>query len=420
MYEYRYSLVKHHLPNVHYEEIDLRTRHVRDLMSDFSDVYIVLTNPHMTGSHTLTMSEVPASLLPLDPQTTVSEWLVAIGTTTLPTVPGEPQVTTREVLSKDAWQAGYKADLCLPVGIPGDHGMDADKIDIWLRRDDTDYFDVQGHCLATMNGLVHRLDGDEHGIYIKDAGTTFSISGDAMLGLISFKNIGKVDTYNITPEMVYHPQDTRRYSDQFYVTLPFDSTDKVVGIVIGGYLHLASNDIAVTGPHTLKVEMNKIPFLERYMLSRYQMDQSSMERFHETGNGAAHEYDLQGFYSNECILELLSLSQSFIVAIETPHLTSRTSTLTRTRLPGRFYSDERPVQPLKTQLGLLPSYLSEEETGVWVLRIGNNLVTHRFIDTYDYKQDARVDEKRISGEPHTFSKGELIHWQTHHLSIVSD
>ncbi|MCY1333830.1 hypothetical protein D9M69_195670 [compost metagenome] len=145
-----------------------------------------------------------------------------------------------------------------------------------------------------------------------------------------------------------------------------------------------------------------------------------MERFHRIAEDNETDYDLQLFYSNECILELLAQSQSFIVGIEVDHLNTMVHQTTRTFLPGRFYFDERPLYPLRTELGLLPSFISAEENGLWVIRIDSNMNQHRAMNTRNFRWQPIVDEKRISGNPETFSRGEIIKWSTSKLSIIPE
>ncbi|MNZ49004.1 hypothetical protein D3C78_667610 [compost metagenome] len=417
MYEYQGALVKHRKPDVRFEEMDVRGVAVKTLLRDYAEVYLTLTHPSLTGKHTLVLTEASALTAGLLETTTVAQWLIDNDNTTLPTHEGIATPQTHFAMARDAWQAGYRVDRCVPKGSPFNDANDADKTDIWLTREDTDYVDVQRHCLGTVNGLLHRVDADGDGVYLKDGGTTFRKTQNALVGLISFKNIGRIHTASITPEMVYNPDVTKRFSDNFYVKVPFDTSNKVMGIVIGGYLHLACDDLKVIGSGAIKVNMNRIPFLERYMVSRYLINQSSMERFHEVSEFNDRDYDLQGFLDNECILELLTQSQSFIVGIEVDHLTTKVYQTTRTHLPGRFIHNERPLMPLRTQLGLLPSYLSEEEVGQWIIRVDHNLAQHRFMNTRDYTLQPKVDEKRISSEPETLSRGELIEWATSTVSI---
>lgn len=417
MYQYQRALVRHRLPNVRFEEKDVRQLSIKALLRDYAETYLVLTHSSVVGKVTLRLSDAATILTPVLESTTVAQWLIDNGNRTLPTVEGEPKVTTHTALARDAWQAGFKADLCVPKGSPFNDATDYDKTDIWLTRKDTDYVDVQRHCLATINGLVHRVDADKDGVYIKDGGITFRKTENAAIGLISFKNLGRVHTASITPEMIYSPDTTKPFADTFYLKVPFDTTNKVMGVVIGGYLHLATQDIKTIGAHALKVDMKRIPFLERYMVSRYLIDQTPLQRFHEVSPTNERDYDLQNFYSNECLLELLTLSQSFIVGIEVDHLVTDIVASTRTYLPGRFYLDERPLWPLRTQLGLLPAYLSEEENGIWVVRVDNNLQQHRSMNTYNFRWNPKVDEKRVSHQPETFSRGEFIKWSHSAVTI---
>jgi len=420
MYEYQKAVVKHRRPDVRFEEMDVSQLAVKDLLRTYENIYLVLSHPVLGVKHTLKMRENETIFVEVLEGTTVAQWLVANGNNTLPTEEGVPEVSTDYVMARDAWQAGFKVDVCVPSGSPFNDANDYDKTDIWLTRDDTDYIEVREHCLATVNGLVHRLDADNDGVYIKDGGITFRKSQAAHVGLISFLNVGKVHTASITADMVFNPDETKLFSDSFYLKVPFDTNNKAMGIVIGGYLHLVTKDIKVMGANLIKVKMNRIPFLERYMSSRYKIDQSSLEQFHDVAEGNETDYDLQAFYSNECVTELLIQSQSFIVGIEVDHLKTEVVSTTRTFLPGRFYHDERPLWPLRTELGLLPSFISAEEKGIWVLRIDNNLRKHRAMYDREFRWQQKVDEKTVSGNPETFSKGELIKWSTSTIALVPE
>jgi hypothetical protein len=308
--------------------------------------------------------------------------------------------------------------LCVPLGSPLNDAPDSDKTDIWLTRPKTDYLLIQKHCLATVNGLMHRLDADNSGAYIKDGGVTFARSNNAMIGLLSFLDVGEIRTHSITPEMVYHPHPTGRLRDSAYINLPFDSTGKVVGVVIAGYLHLLSNDVASTGDKSIKIMMNKIPYLERYMESRYKMDLTKLERFHQPSDFENKEYLTEGFYSDECIRELLSLSQSFLIEIRTDNLGVEYIKTENTYLPGRFCTDKPPLFPLRTQLGLLPSYVSFEEFGKWLICIDNNLHQQRVINTFDHEDRPLVSEARVSDEPSRYHRGDLVRYTREIITVV--
>lgn len=417
MYEYVKALVKYKKPNVKFEELDVRKVIVRSMMTIYDEVYVQLRHPSLTGIHTLIFSDIEDKVSSQLGTVTFEDWLLANGNNTLPTTEGIPVVEENSALARDAWQAGYNLDLCVPNGSPFNEAIDSDKSDIWMTRADTDYIDVQGHCLATVNGLVHRLDADDQGVYIKEGGTSFRKAKIASVGLISFKTVGKLHTATIKPEDVYHVDPTKHYSSSVFIKVPFDTTNKVMGIVIGGYLHLCPNDVRVIGDNAIRVNMKRLPILERYMTSKYLIDQSSMERFHKISDQNPTDYNLNGFNSNECMLELLTLSQSFVVGIEVDHLTMTRHTTGRTHLPGRFYFDEAPIYPLMTELGLLPSYLSKEEAGIWVIRIDNNLKQNRFINTTDFSAQEKVDEKRVSSEAQSYSRGDLIKWTHSSVSI---
>lgn len=417
MYELKAGLVKSRVLGSTFEEKDLSSYKVKKLLTDYYEAYLVLTHFAITGETTLRIKDVERMIVILDSDPTVLEWLTMIGNTSLPVVNGLPKVSRKSVLARDVWQAGFTATLCVSKGNPNNDATDADKDDIWLTRKDTDYLASQPHSLTTINGLLHRLDGDMHGLYIKDGGITFRRSNQALLGMFSFESVGNITTHTITADMIYHPSPSGKLSDSSYIKLPFDASGKVVGVSIGGYLHLVSNDIQLTGDRSLKILMNRIPYFERYMVARKLIDMSSMERFH-TVNEDPVLYDTVGFNSDECIKELLTLSQSFLIEVDTPNMSVVHIKTVNTGLPGRFYHHEQPNYPLRTQLGLLPSYVKQEEDGVWVLCIDNNLAQHRTLNTFDNTDRPISTEGRVSDWSQSYHRGDLTRWSTESVEVV--
>ena len=421
MYQLNAGLLKSRDLGAEYEEVDLSSYTVKKLLSGYKEAYLVLSHYALTHKVTLRLRDAESLIVGLPTDPTVTAWLTSLGNASLPTTDGEPTVVQKRILARDVWQAGFTATLSVPSGSPLNDAPDADKIDIWVTRDKADYLELQQHALATVNGLMHRLDADTNGMYIKHGGETFAKSKNAILGLLSLEAVGKVTTHTITADMLYHPSPEGKFKDSTWIKLPFDSTGKTVGIVIGGYLHLLSKDTKVIGPHTLKVMMNRIPLLERYMVSRKLMNMTSMERFHEVSEADIDKdlYVTEGFFSNECLTELLTLSQSFLIELDTDNLSVSYTKTTNTFLPGRFYFEERPLLPLRTELGLLPSYVTLDENGVWVLCIDNNLRQNRTFNTLFDNTDRQITtEQRESDQVQSYHRGDLVNWSSESINIA--
>lgn len=417
MYELKAGLVKSRLLGAVHEFKDLSNQKVKELLNQNKVVYLILSHYAIPNDVTLKLSDAASRIVGLSTDPTVTEWLTSIGGDSLPTSNGTAVVKQHNVLSRDTWQAGYDATLCVPQGSPLNDAPDSDKTDIWLTREETDYLAIQKYCLATVNGLMHRLDADSDGVYIKDGGITFSRSNDATLSLLSFLDVGEIKTHSITADMLYHPSETGRLRDSTYVKLPFSAEGKIVGIVIAGYLHLLTKDVVSVGLNSIKLLMNRIPILERYMESRYKIDMTSMERFFIPSEIENKEYLVDEFYSNECIRELLTIGQSFLIEIDTDNLGIEHIVTESTGLPGRFYHNSAPLFPLRTQLGLLPSYVSFEEVGKWVLCIDNNLHQRRLINTFDHQERLVVSEARESDQPYYYHRGELVRFSREEVVI---
>lgn len=418
MYQLTAGLLKSRARGAAFEEKDLSSYKVKSLLRDYKEAYLVLTHYAITGPITLRLKDAERSIVTMATDPTVAEWLVANGNDALPTKSGIPKVISKNVMARDPWQAGFSATLCVALGSPFNNTTDADKTDIWLTREKTDYIVSQSHALATVNGLLHRVDADKDGLYLKDGGITFRKSNNAILGLLSFESIGKVKTHSITADMIYHTDPTGKLSDSAFIKLPFDATGKVVGIVIGGYLHLVTEDLKIIGDKSVKVLMNRIPYWERYMESRRVIDMSSMERFHVVTENDPSIYDSVGFQSDECIKELLTLSQSFLIEIETDSMSVKHFKTENTFLPGRFYWHEQPLFPLRTELGKLPSYVSFEEEGKFVLCIDNNLVQRRVFTQIENQDRPLTTEARQSDWAQSYHRGDLVQWSNESVQIV--
>lgn len=418
MYQLTAGLLKSRARGSAFEEKDLSSYKVKSLLRDYKEAYLVLTHFAITGPITLRLKDAERLIVTLATDPTVAEWLTANANTALPTQSGIPKIVRKNVLARDPWQAGFSATLCVALGSPFNDTTDADKTDIWLTREKTDYITSQSHALATVNGLMHRVDADQDGLYIKDGGVTFRKSNNATLGLLSFESIGKVKTHTITADMIYHPNPVGKLSDSAFIKLPFDATGKVVAISIGGYLHMVTEDLKVIGDKSVKVLMNRIPYWERYMESRRTIDMSSMERFHIVKDDDPSIYDSIGFNSDDCIKELLTLSQSFLIEIETDGLSVKHFKTENTFLPGRFYWHEQPLFPLRTELGKLPSYVSFEEDGVFVLCIDNNLVQRRVFTQIENEDRLLTTEARQSDWSQSYHRGDLVQWSNESIAIV--
>ena len=420
MYQLIAGLLKSRARGDSFVEKDLSSYKVKNLLRDYKDAYLVLTHFAIVGKITLRIRDAERLIVSLPSDPTVAEWLLANANATLPTQSGVPKIVKKSVLARDAWQAGFSATLSFAQGSPFNETTDADKDDIWLTRKDTDYIEAQGHALATVNGLVHRVDADKDGLYIHDGGVTFRRSNNALLGLLSFENVGKIKTHSITVDMIYHPEEIGRLSESAFIKLPFDATNRVVGVVIAGYLHLVTNDVKIIGDRTIKILMNRIPFWERYMENRRVMDMTPMERFHVVNPDDPSIYSTEGFNSADCIKELLTLSQSFLVEIETDNMSVDHFKTMNAWLPGRFYWHERPLFPLRTELGKLPSYMSMNEADKWVICIDNNLLQRRLSSSLEEQHRMLTTEARESNWSTEYHRGDLVQWYNESMTIVPE
>lgn len=418
MYQYKKAIVKQRVTGRYVEE-DVSNQSIKLIQQNHSEVFLILTHSISPGVWTVRLTDLYPLLVAVGPEVSVAEWLVTNGSSTLPGETGEYEIVYSDVLCRDSWQAGYKATTAVASGSPLNEAPESEKPDIWLSREDTTYTELRDHVLVTVNGLLHRCDADDKGLYIKEGAVTARKAGNAFIGLLSFASIGRVSTHTIEDDMVYNPDPTKRLSDSLVIRSPVDLTNKFVGVVIAGILHWVGRDVIVTGPNTIRVNTKHLPLIERYMEFRHLMDLSVLKRHFEVFEGNDVDYDLAQMLSNECMLDMMGMSQSFIVTVDCDNLETIHHSVSPAFIPGRFYHDERPLWPLVLQYGLMPSYISVEESGTWVIRCDKHLYNRRQFANHSLSNRTKVSAMRETEQVQRFANACLVQYRSSKIRKVN-
>jgi len=75
------------------------------------------------------------------------------------------------------------------------------------------------------------------------------------------------------------------------------------------------------------------------------------------------------FYSDKTIKNLLSLSQSFVIIIDTPTVKTKYIPLTKTPHLSDFVTPVKPIYPVRTGFGRQPPHWSVPEEGMWSVKV---------------------------------------------------
>lgn len=377
-------------------ELDIRNTLVRDLMTTYSQCILILSHPAIDTEVSLDVSKVADSFYQLSPDLTVTTWLAANGDSDLPFEVTVPTVVKTSALASEAYAAGYKMERVHPLSGDGNEYPDPELTHLRLTRPSTDYMDVFNHCLASVNGLLHLTDAGTDGFRVIDGGRSIRHSGRNEVGLISFKNIGKIECYPITPDMITGRKGLP-LNEGAVITAPgADFGNKYVMVVVGGYLHTEGHQYKVVGDNSVLLEWWKLPIWRRYNDSRKLIDWTPVTSLMDRNTEHTGALDVQLMNTDECIKAYLSMSNTFIIAVETENLFFENIPVERTGLAGRYYSYVPPIKPLVLANGFLPPYTIHGQGGMYCMAVDANNLPKYLHDTRNvmeedaYQNDAMV------------------------------
>lgn len=418
MYTYEKALVRDHKTSKRWIEADLADIPVIGVFDKYREVMLVLSNNTLDHFVTLNLKDVSNLFSRLEITVTISEWLTSLGNIALPTTAGYATIKNVTVKYKDAFAAGYNANLAFARGNPFSEVSDGEKDDMLLTKSNVPYKTLHDNCLISVNGLVHRTDYDFNGLYIKDGGKSFRVANQHHIGILNFKDIGTLKCISITADMLYNPHTVGKFKDAVYIHLPEDIGNRIVMLVIGGYLHLIDSNFHCISDRVIKIDMANYPLLPRFYESKKLIDLSAMTATHDTSTNNDSHVSLSDLFKDESIAAYLTMSQSFVVLLDSDNLYMEKHKLGYTHLPGRYFTGNKPVWPARTELGRLPEYIAINDTGIWTLAVQDNFSTRYMHETTNYESNRSVDASRVSQNPVFYAKGFLLEIGTDKLEMV--
>jgi hypothetical protein len=340
---------------------------------------------------------------------TVQDFLTDLGNETLKTVPSIPTFKTGTTTYVDAMQNGYKIDLMAPNIHPTVNLPKVMRTDVRVSRDypATDMRQVFDYCMVSVNGYWHMTDTDGDYLYVKEAGKTNFISQRNTMGIWSFKNIGKIKQIPITPGMIFKQASDSRLYERAYVKLPVSTEGKTALFVIGGYLVLPDSGIfSHVGNDTYSLDMSRLPLVERYFDSFKDIDYTSLGLDNSTTN--KDKINIAQFYSDAVLTKYLTMSQSFVVLVDTQEIFKNTYHLEKSPIPCNWRSTFEPKHPLFVSNGKVAEYWKSHEDGIWSLRTMDGFKQNRVLSELGSSSLTNADHGRSPMNPYINSHATLV------------
>lgn len=409
MYTCVSAVVKTQGVNQKYQVKDVNAELVRDLISQSTAVYLLLTHPAIPNTVSLDLMSVPDITVTIPATLTVAQWLTSRGNASLPTKEELPVVKKASVRYNDGFLAGYSISLLHPTAGEGAELPDSEMTDLRLTRSGMDYAAFCKKCLVTVNSLLHITDSSTRGIRVVDGGRSVQYANKNSIGIHSFSEVGELNFYPIDKDNVYK-RNGLNLREGFTIKLPdeVDLLGKVVLLSLGGYLHTGQHRYSITGERTIFVEWAKIPFAERYFESRKLIDLSKFEDTVEFTANQGFTLDMLQALSDESILAYLGLSQSFIITVDTDDFLHERVPLERTGLPGRYYFYEPPIYPMQLGTGLMPEYIPVNDDGEYELCIDDNFAKRFYDDTRLISENNRATGFAVPQFPKFYASAYML------------
>lgn len=378
-------------------EVDISTLTIKVIFETYREVLIELSNPFIAENQILNTDDVRSSIS--DISLTLNDWLVSVGNTTLPTTTGTLSLNTQTAHYRDAWAAGYAIEPAKMGYNPDVEWPIDDMRDLLLTKSDLAYDEIEQYCLVTVNGYVHRIAASQYGVYVVDGAYSNVLSNETQVGILNFKDVGQLTYVDVDSSMLYRPHDEGKHYHYAYLNLGVSTEGKSLLMVMGGYLHVLDDTYIQVGDGLVRIDFNNYPMIQRYFDSKEVIDLSSLT-YSEVSSNPEQRITAEMIASETWIEQMLDLSQTFFVLVDTPYLYKDKHKLEYSGLTGTFYSYIVPKWPVISRRGLMCEYLTTNDDGIWVVNISSNLIPNYQFEYAPYKNIQCVSPHKVPAQPY--------------------
>lgn len=294
----------------------------------------------------------------------VSEWLTLIGDVALTVSDGYPELNIGKVHYVPAtYHIGTSLKMAKRDYDPSHDVAVEDMDDLIISLPDIDPYHLAKNVLFSVDGLFVPAKYQDYGARLLNAGEMIRFGKKIELGMLNFEDVGQVDVEPITADMVDKIDPGKTWFDRLIVRTKQDVTNKTVGVVIGGYLHLLDGTVNVQGPNTVTLSLGNYDFLERINQTKDILDLSFMEMDNLDTIGYVNQ-----FLTEDNAHKYLTSKYSFLVIIDNPNLMRESNGIMNVGKLGTYLIPEQHhLGWLTDQYGRGLEYWPKYECGMWAL-----------------------------------------------------
>lgn len=392
------TLLRHGIDSI-WETVDISSMDCNAIFSTFRQGSVELSHTATTDHSWISLAELRRSIPLYIGQKTLNQFLVELGNESLPTQPVAPNYRSYHARYADVYEAGYTVrafdhnrhpDMDLPLD---------DKRDLLLSKEGVDFQTLWPYCMVTVNGHLHRVAGSSYGLVVLDGARSMQIGQRTQIGLISFQDVGVLDYIPITPDMIYKTHEDQKYVEFINIHVPKSMEGKTPFLVIGGYLHLLDNIYKVVGDQMLRVHFKHLMWPERFFESRHAIDLKGLNL--DVIAEDPRRVSVEELHSDSVLKAYLTLSQSFIVLIDSEQLYVKRHGIENTGIPGRYIVPEAAYKqlPLQGAYGRMLEYLLKREYGQYSLSTVPSVHNTFNFRSTDWHNDLVLNDNTYSARP---------------------
>lgn len=316
--------------------------------------------------------------------------------------PAQKTVEVKEAYSVDLIQYDFHP---LPVKIGVHESIPLakeDKHDYLLTKEGVDYKHLAETSLFAVGGLIHETAYGTEGIYIKEGYQTALTLKDINLNVLCFEKLGKIRTIKITRDNLIEPIEQADHTKQFYLAFKNENfINKQVALVLGGYLYFIrprSGIVSKVSKDVIRVDGEMLRYRRRIKEVVKTLDHEHRLGMTDYLDG---RWDNREIERKETLLQLLDLSQTFLVVFETESpLIFEERLLHPANYPKRYFSQEKVNGLIRLGDGRYPAYLIKDDKNGFVISTPKNLTYRSFDDESETDNEPFVvDYKRTTIDP---------------------
>lgn len=337
-------------------ELDVKSMTLTQLLNDYAQGYLVLSNPYLTGELFLSLDQIRASNLGLASyNTSVGNWLISNGNKTLPYSSTEPQYTYTKPYYVDGHYSGFKSSAVHPVATITDYPK-ATLTDLYIHKETVDSMLLHENTLVMVNGYMHTHTPYKQGIKISDGVKSVNVAKTYQLGVLSFQDCGGVEMVNFDPSMLSKSTDEVALYRECIINLDQDISGKSIMLSIAGHLIYDPRHYRIIDPVNgyIALNLSQINLIDKIQKAVNFLE--FPELLQVFGGDILKNISLDVIESDVFIMSLLRMTQSFAIIVNQPAYSVTKSPIFYQGVKGRYFTNEFGYDIITDEIGRFVPY----------------------------------------------------------------